>query len=846
MSIDYEAAFANITPHHLANSLGLEIKEKDGSSFIKNPKTNSPVQLTETEFISQDPVSSFRAGNVVDFYKYIKSCSYTEAMVYIYEEHGNLLTNANVYTKGIYIPMMSSYLEGQAAVYDSVFALTKNLNNRDDQDDQFRTQHNFFKRKDIDLQFMRNSVFLATKAQLLDIIDLVAPADDIELYDDTYILMPYFSSYGRIAYIYYYSIHGDRGATLTVNKCKISYFGLHNVPPLAQNIVLYSDPYDTMRDYFRNREKMRNKFCVTVRISRSVEYPGVLFKTATYAYREKDSLSNISTYLCFCDALQVFSSRTGETTDWEQFLASHMCQLSATGVDNVIKEVNITPLLLSRLIVCLLDMERPDLVKTLEAAQNKYQVYTSKGISIEARPEGYVAIKPGKATIEQQFTNFTVTIEKIVLFDAEDSQGLPIRTTHYCGTVRSGDDRCPLTLQDKHINNAAAIVTEVAAASREFKFELYPSMLDKTYNSHLINVINSSRATAPRMRGIGLLGWSSGRTSFTTPEFEISATRIRAHNSATPNVDNKPFDVYLFNEPQVRGAIKAKPMVNGDTITLLGIMAGFLVRSYLDLPMPVVPIRNTSRARNMLLYVLGAIGQTEPIIFRGKKRKNHVGPILSGLYGMPIYGFVRHEANIIKDVSDTAMYILSDAGIRIHTHLTPSEYWGVADQTAEILQKVCQCLLKQRGMDIDHDLVFSEDKLTVPALIELGLCAINPVLGTDWRLTGVLYNTMAHFLYSLEDPISVFHLDLKKQRIRMSYRDTSFTRKELRPAALSIDPTAEIEEPFYIWFNPDTIQPYLKTLLNIEDLDIKPLQAKEEGEKVEPISPSKKAPQSGT
>jgi len=845
-----DAALTNLTPYLFAGTLGLTVSNDKSGDSIENPRTGRPLYLTESEFINTDPSCSFRAGNVVDFYKYLHGCTYKEAVEYMFDNHSSLLVNTSTYGRDYHVDEVTAHHEAHAAVYEHLFSLNTNLSNTE----RFAIENQNLIRQNIDPIYLRNSVFQATPEQMEYLVSLCEPESEHELNHNSYCLYPYFRSYGRIGHIVVKSVYSDLKLlfNLKILPSKISYFGLHKLPPGFSNVNVYVDRMDALETDCWDRRHMGPQkqgdgiYHLAIKTTNAPRPPAVYLKNVTFRHKETEELSGIAMLRNFCGTFAVKPANralAAAPRSWSEFLAGRLANMPTSDemkILSTLKEVGIDHTTYKELLAVFRASKRLDLVKLLERVKNRNRIATIQMGTIEETTTGYVFAKLNSNLPAVLFTNFTINLTRCITYRNYNPAGERVIDIKYKGTLHVNDDDCDITLSPHEINNPRLLASKVESLSAEKGFKTTALITELSFLHRLSDFLNQTRASIPRYDGISRLGWDPLRQTFTTATWECAGRHIIHHKNA--EVANKPImDKFKFNIGFCRGtqhlAVKATTRSNSDVITVLSLIAGYIVRSFLKLPMPVTPFRNNPRARNLLSSAFSALGQYQKPIYVHSNRREGVSTIVECLFGYPFWGHSDSPEAVKKIVAaenDSPLCLLADTGLQISSRLTTAEHYGVADKAAVMLQKLAQWLISTRGIDL-NDLAVTGDMLSVEELIQVGLHAVQKSWGEDWKIEGAQHTSLAYYIYRLEHPEKYFRIDFKSQRVRMSHRHVS--RGSLKDAALVLDSTAEFEN-FYIWFDARRITDYLKLLLD-KDVEIQEYtQPKSTGSKVVDIDTS--------
>jgi len=231
---------------------------------------------------------------------------------------------------------------------------------------------------------------------------------------------------------------------------------------------------------------------------------------------------------------------------------------------------------------------------------------------------------------------------------------------------------------------------------------VYPQIIDSSYQRKLSDVIRQQSANKPILTGIKRLGWNDARHRFITPTWEARAGGIYP-TSRIPFSTSEFLKHYNFASYSVTTSYEN---ISKHTRYFLAILASGIIRSYLRLSLAPVYILRNSASIQLLHALFKPLGQVHPLTFGPLRRNvlNILNP--ANVSGYPVFGSTLDQK--VMYGLQTPVILLSDNGLPYHEVMSDQEFAETASYAHFVITHLAMFCL-QYGYHT-HTMIKSEDE----------------------------------------------------------------------------------------------------------------------------------------
>ena len=714
----YNNIFSGLNPYRVVKDLNcpITIKEKVYFTKFKDAKEQNVI-ITSQDFLVTDKANPWVAGNLVDFVKSYTG-SYRSAIQHLVRNYKNRMPNSNMYSEEFLVNELTLKYEKKRKIFDTLFALRSNFKKAED----FYSELMFLSSKHVNVNYLNNLLFLANPDQLNDLLSPIYDDSDFpfSIPDENFLIYPFFSSYSNICELQITTVRGTFQHSISVEKSKFSYFGLHSVDPArpTQEVNMYVKPTEALSLY--GHERSRSNFDYGI-ISPLMDLgnlqSNLKFADVVYRYAKGENLFIPYAFKENCVNLRVGenqnTSHNTATTTFDGFLLAVFKRL-------VDKEKQYTPAVADFLNE--LKLEPKDMFI--------YRNYTFSAVTVAESEGGYKAQK--KSSSEYiPFTNFIIKFHKTVNFPE-------LNEMYHEGTLILGDLQIPFIAPSRSISKPQELEKVLQEAARASSSTMHPIITDISFNQALSNVLRHNLADAVTTTGVDRLGWSVTKDEFVTPKWTVSPLETHERSKVGHPKMNE-FVYYAFNKHYKK--VDKPAIINNSLMTIVNISLSYIYRLYNDLPVTATFIKSNKVSKNLLKFLFIGFCQTQPVIIPVNKRKDVVMPSLD----LPFYGFGKSNS-LLKDAKIPAFILDSKEGIDLTDPMLKGdldEYGRLGTFFQTLMQDFVRVMIKEHGL---IDIQANEEEATVVDFIAEGHQIASSILKlaqwSDFKETPILSSVL--------------------------------------------------------------------------------------------------------
>jgi hypothetical protein len=699
----------------------------------------------------------FRAGSIVD-YMAVRTGSMRAAVELLVSQFKEQIVQLSQYQSSEIVPAITASAVAKRTLFE--FFLRLRL---DASDNISHAQaKGFLAAQSIDYEHVKASVYPATAEDMLTLqrlagnlgIDIVVPSGPV-------ILFPYFGNHHSVAQVI--AVQGTRSHYIKLLPYRFSLFALNEGRPDSSCQLSY-EFYEAATLNSRYHSFDPAKICYGLWHNPFTRKMGVVPKQPIYLYNSDHDAKSINVVTAFsrsCSGLLVSPDR-GTPLPWNAFL-----------VTEVIRRLRKAGSLTSE-IRLFLDTARPALNEQTQifSELKKFNLYTLAGeiadymragpvfqadnVSLFETPEGYYITRK-EGDYKTQVANFTVQLETNLTFPDSDE-------LFHTGYLTFQGCRYPLMLENRSLDRAQDFESSARSALAHQDVELMPAVSDRAGVKHAQAYLRAMTATLPRVDGLMRLGWSGRRDSFVTPTCRIRETALETHHVFHPSVDVlKSYRTTGLEDLGYQGRLS--PGLSA----LVAQATALVARSFLNLPVKPIQIRNSPSARHILLEVFRGLGQKEIIRLNFNIRANNTE--LRGTDGYPFVAYGYTTGQIER--STLPAFILGEEGTTLEGEVSTEELNYAAIMLCRAVCATAAFMIKTQGKDYRRQQAVSNET----ELAREGAWLIQEVCGMEWTQSPARYQMIEQMLRTtpLEKVEEVFSHYLAGQRLYIDLRllDTS-------------------------------------------------------------------------
>jgi len=801
--MDINNVIGSLNPYSVLKKLKFSLEKKDDAYTAVCPCCKKhTLQLGKTELLCDSPSCKFTSGNIIDYLAYHYDHDYDTALNIIFEDFYDKLKEISAYDKNYAKDLLKKKFEKNRSLFDWLINLRTNLLDTS----KFRTAHMWFRRHNINSNFIYNSYFIASGADIKNLLELLHNPEDIEFEDlddnEEFSISPYFANHYTIGFLNIYRYTNGKVTQVKLYDAKFNYFGLLQCNLHTEKVKLYDAVPDTLEDISINKNEMKKINALCVKRSNGVNH---LYKPAhcVYMYKPDTEISDLNRIKACGKKFYVSphekSSYNRIETTWNDFVFEKFKQLvekdSRVTQDlmHFLDSITLNKTLLKRFEKYLKEKGLTSLLGLVNESINVSKVVKFSAYDVISSAYGYSAQRK-KDYDPVPFTNFIVDIEETLAFMHCDD-------VYYTGSVITSGKKYPITLGKKDCSKPDSI--EIAS-QRAFKkvhnsgllpYPL-PIITDSTYAKCLPQLLRSSANETRPVIGIDVLGWDKTNDVFITPSYEIGVNTIeRTQGTMHPQYEAyKNYTQKLFRKTD-------DEFYNDDVITILCIIISQLVRSYAGVESKAVKIKNDTHSRNLLRFIYRALGQKEYISINSNIRKN-TDYSIEGLSNYPLYALCENIEKV--ELLNIPAVVLTSSGLNVEKKLTEQEYKRITTFSKNVLTEVVKYILDTEALECEYSAgVFDYD-----VIIQEGLQVLKKVRSNiDYKsAVDVPKLKQALFNITVDECKKYFKLDFENQSVLISFIDKlQGKRKEFYNEIKIVDTSAVKEDPRYIRCSLDFI-----------------------------------------
>jgi hypothetical protein len=821
----FDNVFRHISPYRIAVDLGLDIKSKGSDFYTKDKSGKFTVILRDSEFID---TSSHRAGSCVDLLVRVNGGSYREAVEYMFEHYYDRLDGIQAFSKELAISTLTSKLDTNHRLTEFLYGLAAN----NGQHATFNAELMFM--SPIDTKRLKKYVFFAKYSEVLHILNLIYGEDEFEhdFKNRNYIILPYYKSYGRIGHLALYDTENDP-TYIPVNSCDVSYLGLWSVLDAKASKSLIVSPRSML--YMLSSSRANGQFddgYVSPHYESSSDTSGITFDKLVYRYTESDDLKNLHVVRRYVKDFTVTTSPIesgirGKSHSWHSFAAAKILALAKTykcfnaKISTLLKDLRLDETAINYTNKVLTDNGLKEVASHISKSGEIFEVVNIRGIDIRETKDGYFVKRKGDST-ETPITNFSIKFSSSINYATSGE-------VYYRGKVWLGKDTSfnviiPRAMILK-INDLETHIIRSAPLGA-----MTPNIIDPTFLPHISAVLRKNMENIVKLEGCESIGFDAFKETYTTSLWKSNGNTISKNLKLIPHPDKEWTQSYQFDRPFIVESVG--PMLTDSSAVILGIMVSYITRFYVSAPTPVTAVRDTQFSRVLLKFMMATLGQSKAMSIRPNRRKIPDNPIPE-INGIPYYGYTTQTSNLLEFTEAPLLLLDPDSGIIIHQH-TIQELSGIFHMVSNVIPRIASWLISTKGIDAANHIDDSVDRPNSHMLMSEGLDILKNVCGISYEFTTRYGLRLTQFLMSLRDLSTVARLDVASQKVRLNYRDSEISKKDVQHELACIDKDAQYTNTAYFELDVKAFSDYHKeTMLIAPDLQVYIPKARKESNEID-------------
>jgi len=825
---NFDILYTQIQPYRFLSDLRVDIQKIGDFFYAFNTETNShSLLITNNEIISTDILDHFVGGNILDFHYYFVTKDYKKSLAFFLSKYKDQLKTAGI-QDDYYIQQASKELLQQRSLLEELYGLYKNNANLM----EFHREITFLRKYHIDPQNIKNILFYATKEQVESMLFNAFNCVElpVELKGTHYIVLPFYKTHGKIAYLKLLNIRTNEREIIKVQGTKFSFLNYRKIQPQKeQEINLFLKDFDALYfQSFSTSSSYFDKVGISVHYDPTESESTLVIENILYNYKLNDDISIINQLNPNETKLKVSTKQVGNliknTISWETFVCDKIILLirEDKGVSyrvlGFVNQITYEGKLKEYIETALVNAGMGHLIAALHKESNTQMVFSFGNFEIVEREFGYEMRKKGE-TNSKPLTNFIIQFDKTIIFTSTNE-------VFYKGTLNVANSyKAPFFISQKDMQNGHNLKLILTQSVRDYVKDLrqLPIFLDSSMISRLIDVFTRKLADTKLEIGVDTLGWSTNKDSFITPFWKVTSIGITEGKVIPhPRIDffnyfnfEKKYSWELITQPEAK-------LLDKLVADVISVSVSYLIRSYLGYPVPVTIMKENINAKNLLRYIFSSFGQNQGILNLPQNKRKKESELLPQFNGLPIYGTCPNYTKFIEDNVLPIFMFVPTYGLEVTQAFTKEEYSQIAYLSCTIFKQTVQSLLN--GAAFNHfDHISTDSEISTLELIQEGASFIKEILNIkDWNVTNKEDMSFLHFLMITPNIITHLKLSVEEQWIIICYKDLKINRKSLLNLVKQFDNNAKIIEPFYITLNVELFKKYIEGRLTLDLSSLQP------------------------
>lgn len=579
------------------------------------------------------------------------------------------------------------------------------------------------------------------------LINLKTYLPDCDLYKDSdeWVVIPFFTNFHKVSALHIINPSTNEVHRVNLDNSKVSYSGLfslncNTIDFLSSKIRLLESSEEALVLNNRSRQFLTNDTVSYLGVN--INPNGFAINTlsvtnALFLHKQNSNLNTIKLLkelypnFYICDFKNWEESNTVLT--WENFLVREFKALVEKNkclspeVEMFISVADFNNTGIKTLIkTWLKNHGYKDIYQKLNSLTNDEYVF--KNYTITATSNGYIAyIKAGNSSVsitpeETVISNFIIKVDKNILFKNKDD-------ILHKGRVIIGEEEYPVSfykseLRKKDILEVIALrgftnfttadnlLYSSSAGNIMETQHILPSVLEKSFNTALITIVNKEVIKVPCVQGYETIGWDKINNTFAMPIWSANPLIFRK----TPQYFLKQSvldTVYDSIPPKTLDYKQDLSFLNKQLKEMLSIILSYLYRTYLGYPVEPIFIKDSKTARNLIKFIFAAFGQYRAFNLDPNKRVIKSGKIFEQFNKVPLY-LRSEDSEILKEVKHVPFFLFCRADLDfkdnqefapydISIDLKNDEYFKVTKFTMDTLERFFKWLFNIKLDEFDFD-----------------------------------------------------------------------------------------------------------------------------------------------
>jgi hypothetical protein len=657
MDLSIQSLEQTTSPIEVVNLLGKDLYKCDqGNYTTKCPKCESKLYILDKEFVCENSNCTFRGGSVCDYLVAGSHCKWDQVIDTLNTILDGRLNNTSIIRNK---KAIISSLQNKRKLFDFFLrvGLKGSINNM-----ACLQYKSAIRSQGIDPDMLRWSVFIIGGEDvnlLKTIINNTGDKRDFN-FNNSCIVLPYFSDYHTISHLLVLNTPSSRPEKIAVNPHRTSFFGLLQRHPNAKVTKLaytYADAAKLNTQYGRMSPE---NICLHMLIDATANGNSFSLPNAEYVITEEnnDDFRAVAMTQKYVAALKVDNSQTdiykeNNTIPSSRFIVDCLIKSLRKGI-NISSLLELAGLTTSNKQELLTRLHQERFFDAADEVRNFFKtlpIYTDDKITLFSNPFGYTLKKNTKETHITYVSNFILELEQNVVF-AESTD------IFHAGSIIFDGNTYPVMLKqdelDRPVDLEKAVRRATLGSPGEGENNL-PTIKERGAAKYLTNYLRDNISSLPRTEGLPILGWSPRRTSFYTPYFisDKKGTRVGKKYFHPTNQALVNFTTDISEVSQLHTDLPE------DVFHIINQAATFITRSFLSMPVRPITLYNDTESRTLLSGLFAGLGQ----ISVAQLNHNIRGEDSPGLRGFPHYavGYTSGQAN----KSSLPAFIMCDSGVKV-------------------------------------------------------------------------------------------------------------------------------------------------------------------------------------
>ena len=676
---------------------------REDVQIIQCPSCGQDMWALASGFLCSNRSCFFRAGSVVDFLAWQHNGHFVKALEQLFREFGHQLQCFSTMPTEAVIATIAK----TAYARRELFEFFLRLNYTREKTPFIVSCEGWMAKASIDADLMRSSVYPATAAQCQQLLKLLnnlgfsgtVPAEDC-------ILFPFFGRHHSVAEIFMYPRKHQKWHRTSAFAHRFSYAGLLDASPLSPTNLCHNhtEAAQLMTHY---QETAQNKACLGLFYNSSGKLDSYIPTDPCYLYDPVELAIQPAAFFAYAKNLRTklhdlkSSDNSLPSIKWPVFIVDEVVQRIrkagrlTPGVQLFVDSAALSTADQGHVLRELRNHRMIEAEQELMMYFRTVPVYKQGDYSLFATAGGYLVSK--KHDIASSVTTFTVDLHSNLMFT--NSSDL-----FHAGEMIFNGRRYPILLDNSALDNVRQFEAlmrnaEARASVRDVERKM-PAVKDRAGIKHVMAHLRNVVSNLDTAQGLASLGWNGRHDVFYSPYWcardgAVQDTKFVFH----PDSDILKI---FYPTPPVLGDLTGK--LSTGFCALIAQAVAMVTRSYMQMAIQPIQIKNTANAREILTAVFRGLGQRELCKLNFNSRG---GQEIRDLEGFPFAAYGYSPGQLQR--STLPAFVLSEDGAEFAGAPNNEELQLAAAVLNKAVQATAVWMLQTQGKEFKREQSISLD-----------------------------------------------------------------------------------------------------------------------------------------